>query len=53
MENARLPKLIGEEFICVRMHDAVLYCQELLAEEAGGKGHLATSDVAGHPVHTV
>ncbi|DBA70951.1 TPA: hypothetical protein ACH3X2_011394 [Trebouxia sp. C0005] len=31
-EAASLPKIIGEEFISVRIHDAVTYCQELMAE---------------------
>lgn len=31
-EAARLPQIIGEEFISVRIHDAVTYCQELMAE---------------------
>ena len=31
-EAARLPQVIGEEFISVRIHDAVTYCQELMAE---------------------
>ena len=26
-EAARLPQIIGEEFISVRIHDAVTYCQ--------------------------
>ena len=32
MEAARLPQIIGENFISVRIHDAVTYCQELMAE---------------------
>ena len=32
MEAAKLPQIIGEEFISVRIHDAVTYCQELMAE---------------------
>lgn len=32
LDNAKIPALMGEEFICVRTHDAVVYCQELLAE---------------------
>lgn len=31
-EAARLPQIIGEEFMSVRMHDAVTYCQELMVE---------------------
>lgn len=31
-EAARLPQVIGEEFMSVRMHDAVTYCQELMVE---------------------
>ena len=31
-EAARLPQVIGEEFISVRIHDAVTYCQELMAD---------------------
>lgn len=31
-EAARLPQVIGEEFISVRIHDAVTYCQEIMAE---------------------
>ena len=31
-EAARLPQVIGEEFISVRIHDAITYCQELMAE---------------------
>ena len=27
MENAKLPELIGREFIAVRMHDAIRICQ--------------------------
>lgn len=32
LEAASLPKIIGEDFISVRIHDAVTYCQELMAE---------------------
>lgn len=31
-EAARLPHIIGEEFMSVRMHDAVTYCHELMIE---------------------
>ena len=29
---AGIPKMVGEEFISVRVHDAVQYCQELMME---------------------
>lgn len=31
MEAAQLPQIIGEEFISVRIHDAVTYCQVCIA----------------------
>jgi sulfate transporter 4 len=31
-ERAGIPKKVGEEFILVRTHDAVTYCQEILVE---------------------
>ncbi|KAK9843672.1 hypothetical protein WJX81_001934 [Elliptochloris bilobata] len=37
LRSAGLHELIGEEFITVRMNDAVLLCQELLAERGGAK----------------
>ena len=43
LQNAKLPAIIGEDFITVRMNDAVLLCQV--------KGLvLSTKDLPAHPV---
>lgn len=39
MEAARLPHIIGEEFISVRIHDAVTYCQVLVLRPGVTFGH--------------
>lgn len=43
LERSGIPKMVGEEFISVRVHDAVQYCQELMMER--GRNALVLPDL--------